>query len=221
MPKVALSVEGLFLGNNHKNHVTVFVLHNNSPQSPFNVNVKDCALYTLPDTAVQRNGKPMFVPDFAVPCTFHAHVALRLCRLGRSVSPRFAHRYWDAASVVAHFVATPLLEQAQREGLPWSCATGFDNALPVGDFVAKEALLAADPQLAHRIVTSAGQQLENTMPDVENIASEAIARISEFYMIRNGDVVLLPATGEGCSAVIDSHLEGFIAGNRVLSYNIK
>lgn len=201
--------------------MTVFVLHNKQPQSPLLTEIGDCALYTLPDTAVQRKGKPMFVPDFAEPCTFNVHVALRLCRLGRSISQRFAHRYWDAATVMAHFVATPLLATAQENGLPWSCATGFDNALPLGEFVEKEALLAADEQLHYTVATSAGQEVAGCMPNIEALSAAAIARISRFYMIRTGDVVLLPSSADACEAHINSHVEGSIAGHSVLSFNIK
>ena len=201
--------------------MTVFVLHNNSRQTTFNSNVDECALYTLPDTAIQRNGKPMFVPDFAIPCAFNAHVALRISRLGRSVSERFAYRYWDAVSLAAHFVAISLLEQAQREGLPWATATGFDSAVPVGNFLDKDALLTTDGQLTYRMTSSAGQLMSGIIPDMERVASAAIARISRFYMIRNGDIILLPASSPHCEAVIDSHIDGMITGTRVLGFNVK
>ncbi|MGN0090093.1 MAG: fumarylacetoacetate hydrolase family protein [Alloprevotella sp.] len=216
-----LRIGGLIIDFFFKKKVTVFVLHNNSQQTPFYVNVDECALYTLPDTAVQRNGKPLFVPDFAVPCALNAHVAIRISRLGRSVSERFARRYWDAVSLSAHFVAIPLLEQAQREGLPWSTATGFDSAVHIGDFLSKDTLFTTEKQLAFRMTTSSGQQLLGIIPDVEAVASAAISRISRFYMIRNGDIILLPATSPGCEAVIGTRIEGLISDIQVLGFNVK
>lgn len=200
--------------------MTVFVLHNISEHLALN----GCGtevLYTLPDTALQRNGKPVFIPDFAMPCEMTVHLALRISRLGRTVSPRFAYRYWDAATVVPHFVAKEMLLEAQRQGLPWSAATGFDSALPVGNFIAKEDLLAADGVIAYGIQTSDGAEMKGTAQDVETLAASAIARISKYYMVRNGDMILLPAPVNGYCPSINTHVEGYVGDHRVLAFNIK
>lgn len=201
--------------------VTVFVLHNNSENFAFNKNVEACALYTIPDTALQRNGKPVFIPDFAIPCEMSVHLAVRISRLGRTISQRFAHRYWDAATVVPHFVALEMLREAQYQGLPWSVATGFDASLAVGDFVAKDALYEPDGSIVYTLRTTSGEVLEGVVPDADAFASAAIARISKYYMVRNGDLVLFPSATAGCTPQINTHVEGSIAHQRVLAFNVK
>ena len=200
--------------------MTVFVLHNIPEHSAFN----GCGtevLYTLPDTALQRNGKPVFIPDFAMPCEMTVHLALRISRLGRTVSPRFACRYWDAATVVPHFTAKEMLLEAQRHGLPWSAATGFDCALPVGNFIAKDELPAADEGFSYSIQTSDGAELKGMAQDVEAVAASAIARISKYYMVRNGDMILLPTPTKGLCPSLNTHVEGYIGERRVLAFNVK
>ncbi len=121
--------------------MTILVLHNNysfsalSEQGAVSSAPSDFIYYTLPETALQRNGKPVFLPDYANPAHLEVHLAVRLCRLGRHISARFASRYYDAVTVMPHFIAPTLWKKTQELGLPWDAALGFDNATPLGDFI--------------------------------------------------------------------------------------
>lgn len=92
-------------------------------------------VYTLTDTALTKDGKPFFIPDFASPCTFQMSLVLRISRLGRSISPRFAHRYYDALTAGVMFTAQNLFEYCVSHSLPWEMAKGFDGAAALGRFV--------------------------------------------------------------------------------------
>ena len=55
----------------------------------------------IPDSAIQKSGKPFFVPDFASRFQFSAAAAVHVCRLGKNIAQRFANRYYeDRKSVV-------------------------------------------------------------------------------------------------------------------------
>ena len=82
--------------------MNILALHNNYPATTLS-NVDSYVCYTLPETAVQKNGKPVFLPDYANPAALEVHLAIRICRLGRSISMRFAHRYYDAITALPHF----------------------------------------------------------------------------------------------------------------------
>ena len=94
--------------------MNIFVIHNNYP-SAYNKTDADAfiiekpVIYTLTDTALTKDGKPFFIPDFASPCTFQMSLVLRISRLGRSISPRFAHRYYDALTVGVMFTVRTCL----------------------------------------------------------------------------------------------------------------
>ena len=50
------------------------------------------------DSALLVNRKPFFIPDETNnPVAFPA-LALRVCRLGKHIAPRFANRYYDAVA---------------------------------------------------------------------------------------------------------------------------
>lgn len=176
-------------------------------------------VYTVPDTAQLKDDRPFFIPDFASPCTFQASLLVRISRLGRSISPRFAHRYYDAATVGVAFTAQRLWEESCREGLPWDTSKGFDSAAVTGRFIPLDGRhpdsLAFELHENGRCV----QQGPHTAPRWS--VDELIAHISRFYLLRQGDLLY---TGFPCppgTARQDSHLTALMDGKKVLSFNIK
>lgn len=160
--------------------------HNKSDELPFDV-------YTLPDTALHINKRPFFIPDYAVPCLMQVHRAVRICRLGKCISPRFAGRYYDAITLCARFEAPTL---------PPAVGRCFDECLSVGEWLPKANVAAEAESL-----------------DAE--ACSAIAYVSSFFTLRQGDVILLTAEHEGEEVHIDQHIEIEHAGHTVLQFNIK
>ena len=72
-----------------------YAAYNNNALRPL-YNKDAPIVYAMADTALLTGGKPFFVPDCAAPCTCGAQLAVRISRLGRFISPRFARRYYDA-----------------------------------------------------------------------------------------------------------------------------
>ena len=56
-------------------------------------------IFTKADSALLTGGKPFFIPDFTQRCDYETELVVRICRLGRSIAPCFAHRYYDAVTV--------------------------------------------------------------------------------------------------------------------------
>ena len=53
-------------------------------------------IFTKADSALLKPGRPFFVPDDMGRIDYEAEVVVRICRLGKSIPTRFAHRYYDA-----------------------------------------------------------------------------------------------------------------------------
>lgn len=160
--------------------------HNKSDELTFDI-------YTLPDTALHINKRPFFIPDYAVPCLMQVHRAVRICRLGKCISPRFADRYYDAITCCARFEAPTL---------PPAVGRCFDECLSVGEWLPKEEFAA-----------------ETALLDAE--ARGAISQASSFFTLRQGDVILLTAQHEAEEVHIDQRIEIKYAGHEILQFNIK
>lgn len=212
--------------NPNKVPMNIFVIHNNYPLA-YNKTDADAfiiekpVVYTLTDTALTKDGKPFFIPDFASPCTFQMSLVLRISRLGRSISPRFAHRYYDALTVGVMFTAQNLFEYCVSHSLPWEMAKGFDGAAALGRFVTlteeSKALSGYDFHLERdgETIQKSGMTQPRFSPE------ELIADISRFYTLRQGDLLYY---GFPCSpekATVNTRLTAFLGNTQVLSFNVK
>ena len=195
------------------------VVHNNGAFFSFN-GMEAMPFGVLPDSALLRERRPMFVPPFAERCSVQTHLAVRICRLGRCVSPRFAHRYYDAVTVGIDFTARDLQNKLRAEGKPWEISKGFDNSAVIGDFVSVSRF--KDVQNLDFYLDIDGNKVQhgNTSDMIFKI-DELIAYISQFYTLKIGDL-LYTGTPVGVGPVsIGQHLEGYLEGEKLLDFYIR
>lgn len=189
-------------------------------------------IFTKADSALLIHGKPFFVPDHLGRIDYEAEVVVRICRLGKNIPERFAHRYYDALTVGIDFTARDLQRKASEAGQPWTICKGFDGAAAIGEWVPKETLFADDVPLTphdlpgiqclHFRLDKNGETVqEGRTSDMLYRVDEIIAYISRFFTLKTGDL-LYTGTPAGVGPVaIGDHLEGWLEGQRVLSLNCR
>ena len=174
----------------------------------------------LPETAQLRNERPLFLPDFANPASVSLYLAVRICRLGRSISERFAHRYYDAATVIPHF-SVPLAPNGQSADseLSFAATQGFDNALPTGRYlpIDRDQLAACSFSLS----VDGQEQLNGLGSALRFDADHLIAHLSNYHTIRNGDLLLLGAPAAELLIHPEKRVETYLNGECVLSFKTK
>ena len=92
-------------------------------------------IFTKADSALLKNGKPFFIPDFMGRIDHEAELVVRICRLGKGIPEKFAHRYYDAVTVGVDFTAREVQKKAKDLGRPWTIAKGFDGSAVIGEWV--------------------------------------------------------------------------------------
>ncbi len=172
-------------------------------------------VFTKADSALLRTGKPFFVPDWTAQVDYEAELVIRICRLGKGIPVRFAHRYYDAMTVGIDFTARDLQREARQKGLPWTVCKGFDGSAVLGDWVPKEELPPV--QGLHFRLDRNGQTVQQGhTADMLYGVDELIAHLSRFFTLRTGDL-LYTGTPPGVGPVqIGDHLEGWLEGRKVL-----
>ena len=93
-------------------------------------------VFMKPESALLKNGKPFFLPEHLGRVDHEVEVVVRICRLGKNVSERFAHRYYDAVTVGIDFTARDLQRRLKDNGHPWEIAKAFDGSAAIGKWVA-------------------------------------------------------------------------------------
>ena len=147
-------------------------------------------------------------------------MVVRICRLGKNIAPRFAHRYYDAVTVGIDFTARDLQRKFRSGGMPWELSKGFDNSAVIGDFVPVNHFKDVQNLDFYLNIDGVKVQQGNTRDMIFKI-DNLIAYISRFYTLKIGDL-LYTGTPVGVGPVkIGQHLEGYLEGEKLLDFNIR
>lgn len=177
-------------------------------------------LFTKADSSLLKSGKPFFVPDFMGRIDYEAELVIRICRLGKNIPQRFAHRYYDAVTVGIDFTARDVQQQLREKGLPWDLSKSFDGAAAIGECVGKDKFLDVQALRFHLDINGQTVQ-EGCTADMVFSIDEIVAYISQYFTLKTGDVIFT-GTPAGVGPVhIDDHLEGYVEERKVLEFNCK
>ncbi len=184
------------------------------------VRPQEPVIFLKPDSALLKDGKPFFIPDFSNDVQYETELVVRICRLGKSIPERFAHRYYDAVTLGIDFTARDLQRQARAVGNPWDLSKGFDNSAVIGDFVPSERFGDLQKLRFHLDINGNTVQRGYTA-DMLFRVDEIIAYVSRFYTLKMGDL-LYTGTPVGVGPVhIDDHLQGYLEGEKLLDFHVR
>ena len=200
------------VGMNYMAHCQELHANEKLPEEP--------VLFMKPDSALLKDSKPFFIPDFSKQVHYETELVVRICRLGKNIAPRFAHRYYDAVTVGIDFTARDLQNKLRSEGKPWEISKGFDNSAVIGDFVPVSRF--KDVQNLNFHLTIDGNKVqEGNTGDMLFKIDDLIAYISQFYTLKIGDL-LYTGTPVGVGPVsINQHLEGYLEGEKLLDFYVR
>lgn len=165
----------------------VFVMANNYAPSGEG---RDRGWFLLADSAVINTGKPFYLPDSVGKTIARFGIALKISRLGKSVSNKFAKRYFSEYAPVINFNLPDYEKELKAKDLPADPARNFDKALVVGDFRPIEQFKPLTMQVNG---TQKGEFItENLILPFEEI----ICVVSRYNTLKMGDIVVAGLTGE-------------------------
>ena len=177
-------------------------------------------IFTKADSALLKDRKPFFIPDHLGQIDYEAELVVRICKLGKTVPERFAHRYYDAVTVGIDFTARELQKKLREAGQPWDLCKGFDGAAALGEWVSKEKF--RDVQAMHFHLDINGQTVqEGRTSDMIFSIDHIVSYISQFFTIKTGDIVYTGTPVGVGPVLIDDHLEGWVEDRKVLEFNCK
>ena len=178
-------------------------------------------IFTKADSALLKDHKPFFIPVWSSRVDYETEVVVRICRLGKGIPARFAHRYYDAVTVGIDFTARDMQQKAREKGLPWTICKGFDGSAVIGDWVPVEELNKSLGYLNFDLDINGQTVQQGYTGDMQYSIDELISYISRFFTLKTGDL-LYTGTPVGVGPVhIDDHLEGWLEERKVLNFKCK
>jgi 2-keto-4-pentenoate hydratase/2-oxohepta-3-ene-1,7-dioic acid hydratase in catechol pathway len=199
------------VGKNYRDHAIEFDGSNEKPAVPL--------IFMKPDSAIIKNGKHFYVPDFLGRVDYEAEIVVRINKLGKSIPARFAHRYYDAITVGIDFTARDMQRGLIERGEPWDLSKGFDGSAVLGEFLPVERYDINDVDFSLSIDGDIVQKA-NTSQMYFSV-DEIIAYVSRFCTLKTGDLIFTGTPAGSGEAKIGTHLQGYIGEEKVLDFHVR
>lgn len=175
-------------------------------------------IFMKPETALVRDNKPFYLPNFSNRIEYETEIILRISKMGKNISAKFADRYYDAIGLGIDFTARDLQNEFKAKGAPWEICKGFDNSAPISNFLPKEEF---DINNLNFSLNINGKEVQrgNTKDMIFKV-NDIIAYISQFFTLKTGDIIFT-GTPVGVGPVkIGDHLEGYIEHNKMIDFSV-
>ena len=177
-------------------------------------------IFMKPDSALLRENKPFFIPDFSKQVEYEVELVVRINRLGKNISEKFASRYYEEVALGVDFTARDLQQRQRALGAPWEIAKAFDNSAVISDFIPLSTLANAQGISFSLSKNGVEVQRGNTR-DMLFSVNQIIAYVSQFFTLKIGDLIYTGTPAGVGPVVIGDYLEGFIEGNKMLNFFVK
>ncbi len=197
------------IGRNYAKHIEE--LANEKPESP--------VVFLKPDSSILPKKMPFFIPPFSDDVHYEVEVLVKINKVGKHISPKFAHKYYDTIGLGIDFTARDVQAKCKEKGLPWEKAKAFDGSAIIGEFYPKEEFdlenLSFQLHKNEEVV-----QDGNTSGMLWKI-DELISYVSQYFTLKKGDVIFT-GTPAGVGKVEDNDvLTGIIEGRQSFQIKVK
>lgn len=194
------------IGRNYMEHAKE--LKNELPDKPI--------VFLKPQTSLLKDNKPFYLPGWSNDMHYETEIVLKVCKQGKYVEEKFAHKYYDEVTVGIDFTARDLQAQLKAKGLPWEIAKAFDHSAAIGEFRKPRFKNINFSMNLNGVETQKG----NT-GDVIFSFEKIISYASQFFTLQQGDLIFT-GTPAGVGPVKQGdRLEGFLEGEKVFDFEIK
>lgn len=198
------------IGRNYIDHAKE--LNNPLPEKPI--------FFLKPESSLIRKNQPFFYPDFSSNIHYELEIVCRICKVGKNIEERFAHRYYDSIALGVDFTARDLQNSCKEKGLPWEIAKAFDGSAPISEFV--ELQDKNDINHIDFYLEKNGKKVQeaNTEQMIFKV-DELIAYVSQFMTLKIGDLIFT-GTPAGVGPVeIGDRLTGYLQSKKMIDFYIK
>lgn len=198
------------IGRNYAEHAKE--LNNVIPTTP--------VIFMKPDTALLRDNKPFYHPEFSSEIHHEIEIVLKISKEGKHISEKFASNYYDEIALGVDFTARDIQQKHKEKGLPWELAKSFDNSAAVSTFTPKNRFADMYAINFHLDVNGNRKQHGNTK-DLLFSFEYILAFVSQYITVKKGDLIFT-GTPAGVGKInIGDHLAGYLESEKLLDFYIQ
>lgn len=177
-------------------------------------------VFMKPDSSLLKKNKPFFLPGFSNDIQYEMEVVVKISKLGKSISPKFAPRYYDEITAGIDITARDIQTRLSKSMLPWEISKGFDGAAPIGDFIPVSSAGDIRNLDFHLEINDLIVQQGNTSDMIFGV-DELISYISQYFTLKTGDLIFT-GTPSGVGPLSrNDHLVAWIGDKPLLDFMIR
>ena len=179
------------------------------------------AIFMKSETSLLKDGKPFFIPDFSSDMQYEAEIVVKINRLGKWISRKYACRYYDEITVGIDMTARDLQQKLRKDGLPWEISKSFDYSAVIGKFVSLRSEGLNIDTIPFRLDINDKTVQEGNTADMIFKTDEIIEYVSRFITLKMGDLIFT-GTPAGVGRIEkDNRLQGYVDDRKLLDFRIK
>ncbi len=198
------------IGRNYAAHIDE--LENERPTEP--------VVFIKPDSSVLPKQQDFYIPEFSTDIHYEVEVLVKIKKVGKHISKKFAHNYYDEIGLGIDFTARDLQSELKAKGLPWEKAKGFDGAAVIGKWIPKNTYENTDKLRFSLLKNGENVQNGDTSLMLWKI-DELISYVSTYFMLKKGDI-LFTGTPAGVGKVSpNDYLSGTLEGEEMFAITVR
>ena len=145
-------------------------------------------VFLKPDSSILKNNKPFFLPDFSVNIQYEVEVVIKITKLGKGISAKFAPRYYDEITLGIDITARDLQSRLASAGMPWEISKCFDGAAPLGRFI-PISVIKDIRDIDFRLEKNNNVVQKGNTSDMIFGINEIVEYVSKFFTLKTGDLI--------------------------------
>jgi len=177
-------------------------------------------VFLKPDSAILKNNKPFFLPDFSSEIHYEMEVVVKISRLGKGILPKFAPRYYDEITAGIDITARDLQAKLSKAMLPWEISKCFDGAAPIGKFIPVSSIDDIG-NLGFRLEINDKTVQQGSTSDMIFDINQIISYVSRFFTLKTGDLIFTGTPSGVGPLKRNDHLVAYINDKPLLDFMIR
>jgi acylpyruvate hydrolase len=177
-------------------------------------------VFLKPDSSILKNNKPFFLPDFSANIHYEVEIVIKISKLGKGISAKFAPRYFDEITLGIDITARDLQNRLASTGMPWEISKCFDGAAPLGRFISVTGVqdmanLDFRLEINNKVV-----QKSNTSDMIFGF-NEIVEYVSKFFTLKTGDLIFTGTPSGVGQLHKNDNLVAYLGDEPLLDFMIK
>ncbi len=177
--------------------------------------------FMKPDSALLPKKTPFFYPNFTKDLHYEVELVIKICKLGKNISEKFAGTYYNEIGLGIDFTARDIQLECKAKGLPWEKAKAFDYSAPLSRELIQKSEFKNVKDITFSLEKNGELVQKGNSSDMLFDFDHLICYLSQFMTLKIGDLIFT-GTPAGVGPVkIGDQLIGYIGDRKMLDLNIK